>query len=130
MPGRVAGRRVDDDSGGLVDDEESLVLEGHAQGELLGLERRGRTDRQVERDLLPALEAVALRPHVAVDQHAAVADEAFGVRPRLDRLVSGQPPVEPLAGRGSRDGHHLGHVSEASGRRSGGRSGADRRTRR
>ena len=58
--GRVAGRRVDDDAGRLVDDEQVLVLVWNAEIDLLRRElRRGRG--RLEFDVLPAPQAPALR---------------------------------------------------------------------
>ena len=75
----VAGARVDDDAGGLVDDEQVLVLPDHVEVHLLGRERAG-LGRKLDDDLLPALEPVALRPGLTVDEDGAVRDQALGER--------------------------------------------------
>src|SRR5579884_3087859 len=57
---RVPGRRVHDEAGGLVDDEEVLVLVGNRELHLLRLDAGRRSLRRLELELLPAGKAVAL----------------------------------------------------------------------
>ena len=75
----VARPRVDDDARGLVDDEQVLVLPDDVEVHLLGRERPG-LGRKLDDDLLPALEPVALRPLLTVDEDGAVGDQPFGER--------------------------------------------------
>ena len=70
---------VDDDAGRLVDDEQVLVLPDDVEVHLLGRERAGRR-RELDDDLLPALEPVALRPRLTVDEDSAVGDQPLGER--------------------------------------------------
>ena len=84
---RVPGRRVDDDPGRLVDHEEMGVLVGDPQVELL----------RIELQLLPAFEAVALRPRAPVEADGARGDEALGLGARADIGQRRDEPVEPLA---------------------------------
>jgi hypothetical protein len=60
------GSWVDDHPGGLVDDEQVLVLEGDSERDVLVLERLRRTLR-LELECLSPGQAVALRPLRAVD---------------------------------------------------------------
>ena len=75
----VPGARVDDDARRLVDHEQVLVLPDDVEVHLLGGERAG-LGGQLDDDLLPALEPVALRARLAVDEHGAVGDQPLGER--------------------------------------------------
>jgi hypothetical protein len=88
-PGRATGARVHDDAGRLVDDEEILVLERYDEilGRLHRLVGRHR-NRSLERDLLAARQAVALRPHDAVDTNSLCLDQPFGRTARADHVLS------------------------------------------
>ena len=95
--GGVPGRRMDDEAGRLVDDQQVLVLVGDAEVHRLRLERRTRRLRRLELELLAALELPALRPRAAVDEHRRkypLRDAA-----RADLRQSGEEAVEPLARR-------------------------------
>ena len=81
---RVPGRRVDDDAGRLVDDEEILVLVHDAQRHLLRHEGGALAFGKLDLQPLSALEAVTLRPPHAVDERLALTDEAFGCCARTD----------------------------------------------
>jgi hypothetical protein len=70
---------MDDDACRLVDDEQVLVLPDDLQVHLLGYERAG-LGRELDDDLLPALEPVALRPRRAVDEDGAAGDQPLGER--------------------------------------------------
>ena len=54
---------MDDDAGGLVDDQQVLVLVGDPEVHLLRLQRGRNFRRQLDLELLTALQAVALRSH-------------------------------------------------------------------
>ena len=75
----VPGARVDDDTRRLVDHEQVLVLPDDVEVHLLGRERAG-LGGQLDDDLLPALEPVALRARLAVDEDGAVGDQPLGER--------------------------------------------------
>ena len=75
----MPGARMDDDAGGLVDDEQVLVLPDDVEVHLLGCKRTG-LGGQLDDDLLPALEPVALRARLAVDEDGAVGDQPLGER--------------------------------------------------
>ena len=94
---RVASRRVDDDPGRFVDDQQVLVLEGDAQVELLRLERRRPALRDAHREHVARRQAVALRLRRAVDLHPALGEQALGGRPRADLLEAGEEAVQALA---------------------------------
>ena len=83
---RVAGARVNDEAGGLVDDEEVLVLPDDVEIHRLGRERTARRG-QLDDDVLPALEPVALRP--------AARRRRARRRPAISRSAS---PREPISG--------------------------------
>jgi hypothetical protein len=100
---RVASRRVDDDPGRFVDDQQVLVLEGDAQIELLRLERRRPTFRDADREHVARRQAVALRLRRAVDLHPALGEQALGRRTRADLLEAGEKAVQALARRLRRD---------------------------
>ncbi len=76
-PARMSRRRMHDDAGALVDDEQVLVLVRNAQVHVLGSEIARRRHGRLELELLAAGERRALRPHAAVDQHAALAQQSF-----------------------------------------------------
>jgi hypothetical protein len=81
-----------------------LVLVRNPQGELLGLQRNGRLGCQLKLDLLPALEAKALRARLAVDQDGPRAQQALGLPARGDLGQRRDETVEPLAGGLGRNG--------------------------
>ncbi len=54
--------------------------------------------RDLRRDLLPALEPVALRPALAVDEHRAGGDQPLGERARVELRALGEDAVEPGPG--------------------------------
>ena len=100
-PALVARPGMNDDAGRLVDDEQVLVLPDDVEIHLLGLERAG-LGGELDDDLLPALEPVALRPRLAVDEDGAVGDQPLGERPRADLGPACDGPVEPLGLRGEK----------------------------
>jgi hypothetical protein len=86
------------DAGGLVDHQQVLVLPRDAKARRLGLVGRlGLGLGQLDTDLLPDRQAVALRPSRAVDEHRAACDEPLGDRPRADFLLLGEIAVESQA---------------------------------
>ena len=99
VPDAWPARRVDDEPGRLVDDEQVLVLVGDPQVERLVRARARRSRARLELDLLPALEPVALRARDAVDEHRAGGEQALGRGARADLGQRGEEAVEPLAGR-------------------------------
>ena len=93
----VTGRRMHDDAGGLVDDEEMLVLvRDHELGEIARRLRDGRR-RRLDRDLLTADELVALGAGLTVHQHGARGEEPLGCGARSDVGQAGEMAVEPLS---------------------------------
>src|ERR671918_719354 len=101
----MPGRGVYGDAGGLVDDEQVLVLPRDAQArDRLGLETARATFRQFEIDLLAAGEAVALRPRRPRDAHTALGEQPFGRGARAYLRQAGEEAVEPFAGRSARHG--------------------------
>ena len=77
---RVAGRRVHDHAGGLVHDQQVLVLVGDAQPlDRLRLEHALPALGQLERELLAACQPVALRAHGAVNEHGPGAEQTLGL---------------------------------------------------
>src|SRR5919106_2653514 len=95
---------VDDEPGGLVDDEQVLVLVGNPELELLRLEPALGALCELNPDALAADEPVALRPRRAVHQHLALAHEPLRLAARVDFLEAGEKAVEALAGRRRRHG--------------------------
>jgi hypothetical protein len=90
----VAGRRVDDQAGRLVDDDEVLVLEEDRQRDVLGdrAGRRGRRDRDLD-DVAEAELGPRLRRRDAADRDVAVVDQPADLR-------AGQRVVAPGQGLG------------------------------
>jgi hypothetical protein len=80
-PGRVPGSRMDDQPGRLVDDEQVLVLPRDPQLHLLRHELGGPALGRVQLELLAAGEAEALRACRAVDEHAALREQALRLGP-------------------------------------------------
>ena len=98
-PRRVPRRGVHDQPGGLVDDEQVLVLVGDPQVHRLRDERRPTRRGRLEGDLLPTRQPVALRPQNAVDEHRPLSHEPLGRGPRAHGREPGDEAVEPLARR-------------------------------
>ena len=112
----VAGRRMHDDAGGLVHDEEMLV--GVGDRELRQRDRRllGGRGRCRDYELLPTRELVALPARLSVDEHGAGHEEPFrrgagahfrqpgeiAVEPLSRGLGGNDEPVQRLGVRGSR----------------------------
>ena len=101
--GRVPGARVDDDARRLVDDEQVLVLPGDVQVHRLRLERRRASGGQLDDDVLPALQPVALRR--AASPSTRTAPPAISRSASAREPTSGRPAtraVEPLGLRGAK----------------------------
>ena len=94
----MAGRRMDDETGRLVDDEQVVVLVDDPERDV----RRG---RQIERDGLRDVEThLGARRHEGVgadrdtvDRQPTVGDELLDVAPRQTRGI-GDEPVDPTGG--------------------------------
>jgi hypothetical protein len=97
-------RGVDDDARRLVHHEEMLVLPGDAKIELFRLKLARAALWNIERELLPWIQTMALRPRRAVYEHAAFLDEPLRRRARADLLEEREEAIEPLAGRLRRHG--------------------------
>jgi hypothetical protein len=95
----VPARRMHDDAGRLVDDDEVLVLVGDREvgHRRIGVGRDARLRRVVDRHLLAGADAVVLAHGGAVDEHAPGDDQPLRPRARAERLR--EQDVEPLAGR-------------------------------
>ena len=93
-PRRSGG--VNDEAGGLVDDEEVLVLPDDRDVELLCLQLDRLGDLDV--DLLPTFEPEALRTRLAVDEHGARRDQALGERARIELGPHGEHAIESRPG--------------------------------
>ena len=95
-PLRTTCPGMDDDAGGLVDDEQMLVLPGDREACRLGFRLRlGRSCRWLEAHLLAAGEPVALRPSDSVDEHGSPGDEPFRRRTRAHGGLLREEPVQP-----------------------------------
>ena len=103
-PAGMPCRRVDDDAGRLVHHEEMLVLPGDAKIELFRLKIARAALWNIEREFLPWIQTMALRPRRAVYEHAAFLDEPLRRRARADLLEEREEAIEPLAGRLRRHG--------------------------
>jgi hypothetical protein len=95
----VSRRRMNDHTRRLVHDEKVLVLEGHAQVDVLGLQRVGLRFRQLDLERLAAREPSALGSRSAVEADRAGADQPLGCGTRADLRALGEEAVEPGAGR-------------------------------
>jgi hypothetical protein len=93
---RVPRRRVHDDAGGLVDDEQMLVLVGDADVDRLGLQLRRGFGGGLELELLPTFEPVALRARAPVEADRAGGDEPLRFPACPDLGQRGEKAVEPL----------------------------------
>ena len=103
-PAGMPCRRVDDDARRLVHHEEVLVLPRNAKIELFRLKLARAALWNIERELLPWIQTMALRPRRAVYEHAAFLNEPLRRRARADILEEREEAVEPLAGRLRRHG--------------------------
>ena len=98
----VPAGRVNDEPGGLVDDEQVLVLPGDAKVHLLGL-WPPTLGRQLGNDRLAALEPVALGTVLPVDEHRPGPEEPLRLRARADLGPFRERTVEARAPRRVRD---------------------------
>ncbi len=92
---RVAGHRVDEQPGGLVDDDQVRVGVGQRHADALrrrGGRRRLRLRQAHDR---PGAEPVRLRARLPVDEHEPGLDQALGARPRAHLVAAGDEAVEP-----------------------------------
>ena len=98
---------VRDEPGGLVDDEQVLVLERDLETHLDGLEA-GTGILQRDLDLLATPQAESLAGDRAVDRHTARGDVALGRGARADLVELGEEAVEADASRiaGNREREH------------------------
>ena len=113
---RVPDARMDDDSRRLVDDQQVLVLPGDVQVHRLRLERRS-VRRQLDDDVLPALQPVALDAGLAVDEDGAARDQPLGERARAHLRPAGDRAVEALGLRGAKaESCQLGGAGASLGR--------------
>ena len=99
--GLVPCAGMNHDTGGLVDDEQVLVLPGDAEVHLLGDERR-RVGRQLDEDILPTCQPMALAAGLTVDEDGSLRDQAFGEAPRSDLGASRERSIETLGLRGAK----------------------------
>jgi hypothetical protein len=95
----VSRRRMNDHTRRLVHDEQVLVLEGHAQVDVLGLQRVGLRFRQLDLERLAAREPSALGRRSAVESDRAGPDQPLRCGARADLRALGEEAVEPGAGR-------------------------------
>ena len=95
-PPRMPCPGMDHDSGGLLDDEQMLVLPGDVQARRLGFRLRlGRSFRWLETNLLTAGEAVALLPGNPVYQHYPFGDESFRGGAGAHGGLLREEPIQP-----------------------------------
>ena len=97
VPPRCPRAGMDDDAGGLVDDEQVLVLPGDRERRGGGLRRGpgGGLDRRGHRDPLAARERVALRAGDAVDGDRAGVDQPLRRGPRAGVARRGRRRAAP-----------------------------------
>jgi hypothetical protein len=88
---------VDDQAGGLVDDQHVLVLVDHLEGRG-GLLGRGLSAPLRHRHGLAGGEAVVLGPWVPVHRHGALLDQPLGGRARAGGAAGGEERVQPQPG--------------------------------
>ena len=81
--GRVARGRMDDHAGGLVDDDDVVILIHDGQRDRLGLWSCVDRLRDIDADVLPRLEGAVGFCRPTLNLNAAVLDEALDLRPRL-----------------------------------------------
>ena len=93
----VPCRRLDDDACRLVDDEQMFVLVSDFELSFLGLQAAVDLVWNLEFDDLPALEAPALGPPLAVYTDRTGREQPFSLGPRADRRQRGNEAVEPLS---------------------------------
>jgi len=86
---------VHDDAGRLVYHQQVLVLPGDPEWKLLPHQLGRAAFGQLERELLPAFEPVALRPDGAVDERGTALEQSLRRRARADLGQRGEEAVEP-----------------------------------
>jgi len=94
---RIAGSRVHDQTGRLVDDDQRLVLVHHVERDWFSGERDARFLERVERDSLAAGDEVARTRFAAVHPHPAGVDPVLEPGARVLRKQRRQRLVEALA---------------------------------
>ena len=82
---RMAGRRMDDHPGRLVDDDEVVVLVEDRQRQRFGLRHRVDRRRRIDDDLLAALHRLVRLGLAPADADVALLDQPLNLRPRLRR---------------------------------------------
>jgi hypothetical protein len=97
--GRVAGRRVYDHPGGLVDDQQVVILEHDLIGHTLAGARIGRVERAGEHDAHAGAgrQGVPLHARGAVHGHRPGVDQPLRGRARADGLDAPEEDVQALA---------------------------------
>ncbi len=93
----VAGRGMRDQPGGLVDDQQVVVLVQHGQRDALGDERGVHGGRLLPGDHVRRAQGLARLGRAAVEPDVPLADQRLHARARQVRQRPGQEPVEPVA---------------------------------
>jgi hypothetical protein len=88
---------MDDDAGGLVHDQDVLVLPRDSERHLFPLQRGGRALGNRQLELLAAFEPVRLRPPLPVHERGALLQQALGRPTRADLGQRGDEAIEALA---------------------------------
>jgi hypothetical protein len=101
---------MDDESGGLVDDEQVLVLVGNFELSLLRLQAAVHLVWNLDVEDLPALKAVALGPQLTVYTDRTGHEQPLSLGSRADRRQRGNEAVEPRSCSLSGDLNSVAHV--------------------
>jgi hypothetical protein len=95
-PARVARGGMDDDAGGLVEDEEVAILVEDCEGKVLGLGECALGGRNGHLEALPALEALRGAARAAIHEDAPGLEQTLDPRPTERGEARRDGPVESL----------------------------------
>jgi len=104
---------MNDHPGGLVDDDQVVVLVKHIEPDLLRLRFQRHRRRYLDADNVADADAVAGFVRLAVDGDVRLLDEFLEKRARPFRYLRLQEPVEALAAFVVGDGEHAARITQS-----------------
>jgi hypothetical protein len=80
----------------FIDHHEGVVLEGHLEVHLLGLDSSWRRRQRLEPDLLSSAETLSSSTRLVIDESLPLIDSPLDLASRDPFEVSREKPIEPL----------------------------------